>query len=114
MLQNLSGRDVTLKPYTEVGMISAANKISPMLAPKVVKGDVQDDEDDEKIQSKSSKVDLDAAKSKQIEVHLEEILKKVDLYGTADWDPAEQWDAHNLKCQYACIFSQNDLDLGKT
>ena len=39
---------------------------------------------------------------------------KVNLSGTADWDPAEQWDTHNLICKYACIFSQNDLDLGKT
>ena len=38
----------------------------------------------------------------------------MDLSGTADWDLDEQWDAHNLICEYACIFSQNDLDLGKT
>ena len=50
VIQNLSGRDVTLKPHTEGCMISAASKIPPMLAPKVVEGDVQDDEDDEKIQ----------------------------------------------------------------
>ena len=56
VLQNLSGRNVTLKPHTEVGMISSANKIPPMLAPKVVKGDVQDDKDDEKVQSKSAQV----------------------------------------------------------
>ena len=114
VLQNLSGGNVTLKPHTMVGMISAANKIPPMLAPKVVKGYVQDDEDDEKIQSKSAQVDMDEAKPKQIEVDPEEILKKVDTSGTADWDPAEQWDACNLVCEYACIFSQNDLNLGKT
>ena len=57
VLQILSGRDVTLKPHTEVGMISAANKIAPMLALTMVE-DVQDDEDDEKIQSKSAQVDF--------------------------------------------------------
>ena len=50
----------------------------------------------------------------QIQVDLEEILHKVDLSGTTDWYPDEPWDAHNLKCKYACIISQNDLDLGKT
>ena len=44
VLQNLSGREVILEPHTEVGMISAANKVPPMLAPKVIKEDVQDDE----------------------------------------------------------------------
>ena len=82
--QNLSGGDVTLKPHTEVDMISAANKIPPMLVPKVVEGDVQDDEDDEKIQRMSAQMDLDEAKLKQIEVNPEEILKKVDLSGAAD------------------------------
>ena len=76
VLQNLSGRDVSLKPHTEVGMISAANKIPPMLAPKVVKGDVQDDENDGKVQSKSAQVDLDEAKPRQIKVDPEEILQK--------------------------------------
>ena len=69
---NLSGRDVTLKPHTEVGMISTASKIPPMLAPKVVEGD---DQDDEKIHCKSDQVDLDEAKLKQIEVDPEEIPK---------------------------------------
>ena len=44
----------------------------------------------------------------------EEILQKVDLSGTIDWDPAEQQDACNLMHGYACIFSWNDLNLGKT
>ena len=57
---------------------------------------------------------LDEVKPNQIEIDPEEILKKVDLSGTADWDPAKQWDAHNLICEYACIFSQNDLAQGKT
>ena len=38
----------------------------------------------------------------------------MDLSGTAYWDPAEQWDACNVMHEYACIFSWNDLDLGKT
>ena len=67
-------------------MISVTNKIPPMLAPEVVRGDVQDGEDDEKAQSKSTQVDLDEAKPRQIEVDLEEILQKIDLSGTTDWD----------------------------
>ena len=31
-----------------------------------------------------------------------------------DWDSTVQWEAHNLMHEYACIFSWNDLDLGRT
>ena len=69
--------EATLKPHTEVGMISVANTIPPMFTPEVIKGDVQDDEDDERVKSKSALVHLSESKPKQIEVDLEEILQKV-------------------------------------
>ena len=31
-----------------------------------------------------------------------------------EWEPQLQQDARDLICKFACIFSQNDLDLGKT
>ena len=34
VLQNLLGREVILEPHTKLGMISAANKVPPTLAPK--------------------------------------------------------------------------------
>ena len=114
VLQNLSGREVILEPYTKVSMISTANKLPPMLTPEVIKEDVQDNEDDEKVQCKSAQVDLSESKSRQAEIDPEEILQKVDLSGTTDWNSTEQQDAHNLICEYVCIFSWNDLDLGKT
>ena len=76
-------------------MISAANKIPPMLAPKVVKGDIQDHGDEKKIQSKSAQVDLDETKPKQIEVDPEEILQKADLSGTKDQlNNGTIWEKH--------------------
>ena len=59
-------------------------------------------------------MDLSNSKSRQVQIDPEEILQKVDLAGTTDWDPAEQWEAHNLICEYTCIFSQNNIDLCKT
>ena len=114
VLWNLSGRVVTLEPHTEVGKISAVNKVPPTLTTKVIEENIPDDEYDEKIQCKSAQVDLSNSKSKQVKEDPEEILQKVDLLGITDWDPAEQCDACNLLSEYACIFSQNDLDLGKT
>ena len=114
VLQNLLGREVTLVLHTKVGKISAANKVPPTLTPKVIEENIPDDEDDEKIQCESAQVDLSKSKAKQAKVDPEEILQKVHLSGITDWNPAEQHEAHNLICKYACIFSQNDLDLGKT
>ena len=49
VLWSLSGRDIILEPHTEVGMISAANKVSSVLTPDVLEKNVQDDEDDENV-----------------------------------------------------------------
>ena len=100
--------------HTKVGLISATNKVLPMLTLEMIKEDVQDNEDDEKVQCKSAQVDLSESKSKQAKVDPEEMLQKVDLFGIPDWDSAVQQDAHNLINEYACIVSQNDRDLGKT
>ena len=75
---------------------------------------VQDDEDDESVQCQSAQAELSESEIRQAEIAPEEILQKVDLSGTTDWDLTEQQKTYNLICGDACIFSQNDLDLGKT
>ena len=44
----------------------------------------------------------------------EDILQKINLLGIADWNPTVQQKANNLIHEYVCIFSQSNLDLGKT
>ena len=46
----------------------------------------------------------------------EDILQKLDIaLRIDDWNPQLQPEASRSNtCQHACIFSQNDLDLGKT
>ena len=41
-------------------------------------------------------------------------MQKIDSSGIDEWDPKMQQEAQDLICEYACIFSKNDLDLGKT
>ena len=50
----------------------------------------------------------------QEETEPEDILQKIDLSGIDDWDPRMQHEAWDLICEYACIFSWNHFDLGKT
>ena len=58
LLQTLSGRDIILEPHTEVGIVSAWNKVPSMLTPDVHEKNVQDDEDDESVQCKSAQAEL--------------------------------------------------------
>ena len=58
--------------------------------------------------------DLPEGKTMQEEIDPEDIFMKIDLSGIADWDPTIQQKAHDVICEYACIFSWNDVDLGKT
>ena len=61
----------------------------------------------------SAQADL-SEEIQQEETDPEDILQKVDLSGIDDWDPKVQQSAWDLICAYTCIFSWNDLDLGKT
>ena len=78
------GKMITLEPHTKVGKISAANKVPPTLALKVIEEDIPDNEEGRKIQYKSAQVDLSNSKSKQVKVDPEEILQKIDLLGITD------------------------------
>ena len=42
------------------------------------------------------------------------ILQKLNLSGMEEWEPQLQQEAQDLMHKCICIFSQNDLDLGKT
>ena len=90
-------------------MVTVAN-----IVPSVQIPDKQDLKENEEVQCKSAQADLSEGETTQEETDPEDILQKVDLLGIADWDPTVQQKAHNLICEYACIFLWNDLDLGKT
>ena len=66
-----------------------------------------------KVQCISAQADL-SEEIQQEEIAPEDILQKIDLPGIDDWDPKMQQEAQDLICEYACSFSWNDLDLGKT
>ena len=114
VLQNLFGRDINLEPHTKVGMVSDANKVPSMLTPDVLEKKVQDDEDNTIVQCQSVQAELSESEIRQTKIDPEEILQKVDLLGTTDWNSTEQQEvAYYLIGEYACIYSWNGLDMGK-
>ena len=52
--------------------------------------------------------------SNMVRTELKDILQKLDLSGMKDWEPSLQKAAQELISEFACIFSQDDLDLGRT
>ena len=52
--------------------------------------------------------------SDMVRTGLKDILQKLNLSGMKDWEPSLQKAAHDLIHEFTYIFSQDDLDLGKT
>ena len=110
VIQNRSEKDMKLKAHTEIGTVIAANivlttqvsnnfdlgeqervsSMSAQLGSTNILGEIPDGSDD-----------------------LKDILQKLNLSRMEEWEPQLQQDAQDLMCEFACIFSQDDLDLGK-
>ena len=110
VLLNLSEIDITLELNTEIGIVTAAN-----IVPSIQIPDRHDLKEMEKVQCKSVQIDVAEREIEQdTNTEAKDVLQKIGLSGIADWDPKIQQEAHDLIHEYACIFSQNDLDLVKT
>ena len=111
VLRNLSGRDVSLELCTEIGTVTAAN-----IVPSTQVGKGSHLEKQGRVPCMSTQVEsIDLPRSlQQRSIDPEGILQKLDLSRIDKWEPKLQQKAPDLIHEYACIFSQNDLDLGKT
>ena len=114
VVQNLSGRELILEMYTDVGMISPGNKVPSVLTPFVLEKNVQDDENNESVECQSAQAELSTYEVKQTELNPEAIMEKIEMSGITDWNSTNQQEAYNMIHEYTCSFSWNDLDPGKT
>ena len=80
VLRNLSGREVTLEPHTEVGIVTTAN-----IVPSIQIPDEPDLGTDENIQCMSVQADLSKGTSQRITES--DLLQKIDLSAIDEWDP---------------------------
>ena len=111
VLRNLSGRDLMLEPCTEIGMVTAAN-----IVPSMQVGNEPDIDEKEKVPCMLAQVesaDL-PRKFQQGGGDLEVSYKSLTCLGLMSGSLKHNKKAQDLIHEYACIFSQNDLDLGKT
>ena len=101
-----------LKPGTKIGTVIAGNIVTTM--------QVSNDFDvtgQERVSSMSAQVDpIDILRdtSDMVRNDLKDILQKLNLSGMEEWEHPFQKAARDLISELTCIFSQDDLDLGKT
>ena len=70
-------------------MVLAANEASSILTPDEFKKNVQNDEDDESVHCQSAQAELSESEIRQTEIDPEEILQRIDLLRTTDWNSTE-------------------------
>ena len=108
---NKSKQDVKLKPNTEIGMVTATN-----IVPTMQVSNVAEVTESERVSSMSVHLGSDVLKdsSHMVRTGLKDILQKLDLSGMKGWEPSLQKASQELIHEFTYIFSQDDLDLGKT
>ena len=100
-----------LKPCTEIGTVIEAN-----IVPTTQVSNDFDVGEQERVSSMSVQVrsTVILGEFPDMSDDPKDILQKLNLSGMEEWEPHLQQDAWDLLCEFACVFSQNDLDLGKT
>ena len=100
-----------LKPGPEIGTVMAANII-----PTTQISNHFDVNGQEGVSSMSAQVESPEIlrETSDVSNDLKDILQKLNLSGMEEWESQLQQAAQDLICEFTYIFSQNDLDLGKT
>ena len=111
VFQNRSDRDAKLKPGTEIGTLITANIILTTQVSNNLDVDGQ-----ERVSSMLAQVESTdiLGETPDVSNDLKDILQKLNLSRTGDWEPPLQQAVQDLIHEFACIFSQDDLDLVKT
>ena len=111
VILNRSTKDVKMKPGTDIDTVTMAN----IVLTTWVSNDFNVGEQ-ERVSSMSAQVISTGILGEISDMNDDpkDILHKLNLSRMEEWEPQLQQDACDLICEFACIFSQNDLDLGKT
>ena len=100
-----------LKPYTKIGTIITAN-----IVPKTQVSIDFDVEEQDRVSCMLAQVESAniLGETPHGSSDPQDILQKLNLSRMEEWESQLQQEAQDLICKFACIFFQNDLDLGKT
>ena len=88
VIQNRSGRDVKLKPRTEISTVTAANIIPTMQVSN--DSEVTEKERVSSMLAQVESIDILRDTSDRVRTDLKDILQKLNLSGMEDWEPSLQ------------------------
>ena len=111
VIKNRSGRDVKLKPGTKIGTVITDNTVLTMQVANDF--DVNGQERDSSMSAQVESTDI-LRETSDVSNDLKDILKKLNLSRMEECEPNLQQAAQDLICEFTCIFSKDNLDLGKT
>ena len=119
-LQNGTWEKITLKKWTKVTCVTAANIVPPMLAPdpSIDKSELEymtrEHNNEGVLKYNTTNSGKNTEKPEPMPERLDEMFTKLDLSGTQDWSEDLQQEVHDLMVDYQHLFTLNDLELGKT
>ena len=106
-VQNISQKVVVIAKGQQVALVSAANQVPNMLAPKYVKPESEKDE----------KILTDRTVSTQSQKNLDRIAKlweQLDITGSDSWTEKQKIKIKQVFEDYSDVFALNPLELGRT
>ena len=112
VIQNRAEKDVKLKPGTKIGTVIAANIVPTMQLSSDL--DVDGPEVVFSMSAQVESINILWDTSDWVGNDSNDILQKLNLSQIQDWEPLLQKAGQDMICKFACIFPQDDLDLGKT
>ena len=107
LVTNDSSKPVQLPAKMVIGVISAANVVPAMIAPKIM---LEEDWD----QTPSQMLELERQKAEELAKRGKLVVETIDLNSIQKWSKGLQQQVKELLIEYQDIFALNDLELGKT
>ena len=103
VIQNRSGKDMNLKPHTEIGTVITANIVLTIQVSHEFDLDEQERVSCMLVQVESTNI---PGETHQWSSNPKDILQKLDLSGMEGWEPQLQQEAQDLIYKFVCISSR--------
>ena len=106
-MTNESNKPVQLPAKMVTGVVSAANVVPAMIAPKIM---LEKDWD----QTPNQSVEIDRQQAEELEKRGKLVVEQIDLSSIQNWNRSLQQQVCELLMEFQDIFALSDLELGKT
>ena len=106
-VMNYSNKSVQLPTKMVIGVVSAANVVPAMIAPKKMLEEGWDQTPNETLETEKQKTEELAQRGKLV-------VEQMDLSSIKNWSKSLQQQVNELPIEFQDIFALSDLELGKT